>query len=156
MSFTHLSNSCSLIAVATLLLQPHLLTKAESYRDSPSTSPPTSLRANCSSFISPPQRCRREKPVTAMATATATAMAKPHKILRSQSSATNTKGDVLTHSRLRNVNLPPKLKCHYCNKSYNQASFSKKQLQDSDQMPSRNVSAFSPFSHTGSSTFLVL
>jgi hypothetical protein len=37
---------------------------------------------------------------------------------------------MLMDSRLRNVNLPPKLKCHYCNKSYNQANFSKKQLDD--------------------------
>jgi hypothetical protein len=36
----------------------------------------------------------------------------------------------LTDSRLRNINVPQKLKCHYCNKNYNQASFSKKQLDE--------------------------
>jgi hypothetical protein len=43
---------------------------------------------------------------------------------------THTNEGRLTDSRLRNINVPQKLKCHYCNKNYNQASFSKKQLDE--------------------------
>lgn len=37
---------------------------------------------------------------------------------------------LLIGSRLRNVTLPAKLKCNMCEKNYNSANFSKKQLDD--------------------------